>query len=314
MLFDQYFHIVIATSPKGDIIMKVNHISFLLKSFIIFLSFTLLVGCDMREVDSTWRDRVVTIDGIDEGSEWENARYFFEKEKVIIGLLNDENNLYVRLSSRDRNLQRQLMVLGFTLWFDAKGGRKKTFGIHFPIGMQGSGMQMMRSSGRTNRNEDSDQLRKMLEGSQREIEILGPGKNESYTMLVVDALVLGINVKINNPKGNLVYELKIPLLRNESQPYGIGTEIAQEIGIGLETGKIDMEQMRSQMRERGGSMGGRGGIGGRGGGLGGGSSREGMGGRSGGMRGREGGRGGGQMFESLELWLKTELALEPIDP
>ena len=282
--------------------MKPNYNSSLFLSFIIILSTIMLADCGMRELESTWRNSEITINGKDEETEWENARYFFEKEKVTIGILNDENNMYLRLSSRDRNMQRQLMALGFTVWFDAKGGKKKTLGIHFPIGMQGSGMQMMRRGRSTSRDEDSDQLRKMLEVSQREIEILGPEKNESYTMFVNDVMELGINVKMDVSKGNLVYELKIPLTRSELQPYGIGTEIAQAIGIGLETGKIDMKQMRSQMGRRSGGMGGRGG----GGMPGGGRMPEG-----GGMGG--GRRGGGmrpQMPESLELWFKIQLASE----
>ena len=98
--------------------MKTNYNNSLFLSFIIIFSAIIFAACGMRELESTWRDREITIDGIDEGTEWENARYFFDKEKVTIGLLNDENNMYVRISSRDLNMQRQLMALGFIVWFD----------------------------------------------------------------------------------------------------------------------------------------------------------------------------------------------------
>jgi hypothetical protein len=296
--------------------MKPNHASYLFPSLFMFLTAALFVGCDMHEVESKWRDREVTIDGIDDGPEWENVRYYFKKEKAAIGLLNDENNLYVRLSSRDRNMQKQLLALGFTIWFDAKGGKRKTLGIHFPIGMLAGGMEIMRNMRGSNRQEDPERLQKMLEELQMEMEIFGPGKNERCTMLVADAWELGITVKIDLSKGNLVYELQIPLSRSELRPYGIGTEIAQTIGIGLETGKINVEQMKNQRESRGGG-GSRGGMGGRGGGGGG---KGGMGGRGGGGRGGMGGKGGGMgsmsppVPESLELWLKTELASEPITP
>lgn len=281
---------------------ETESLNFLFLSFIILFSAILIVGCGMDEVESTWRDRAVTIDGIDNGIEWENSIYYFGEQKVAIGILNDESDLYIRLSSRDRNIQRQIVALGFTVWFDAKGGKKKTLGIHFPIGMQSSGIQVMRGVGRIERNEDTDQLQKMLEESQKEIEVFGPGKKESCTLFVADAKELGINSKINFSKGNLVYELQIPLVRSESKPFGIGSEVSQTIGIGLETGEINVEQMRNQMGGRGGGMGG---IGGRGGG--------GSGGMRGG-RGRTGRRGGRQMTESIELWLKTELASDPIAP
>jgi len=267
-------------------------------TFFVAFSVSVFTGCGMLEVQSTWRNREVTIDGIDDGDEWANARYFLEKKDITIGLLNDESNLYIRLSSHDNNMQRQLMAFGFTVWFDAEGGKKKTLGIHFPIGMQGSSMQMMNRDRNTSRDKDSEQPQKMIEDLHKEIEIIGPGKNESNKMLFSDVIELGINVKINVTRRNLVYELQIPLTRNELQPYGIGTDITPAIGIGLETGNIDMSQMRDQ---RGGRLGG-GDIpgGGRipdGGGMGGGR-------RGSGMR--------PQMPESLELWLKTTLAQEPI--
>ena len=138
-------------------------------TFIVLIFAFIFTGCGMHEFDSTWRDREITIDGKDDGAEWENARYFFGDKKITIGLLNDESNLYIRLSSRDSNMQKQLLALGFIAWFDAKGGKKKTLGIHFPIGMQSSDMQIMRSGRSTVRNKDSDQLQKMIEESQREI-------------------------------------------------------------------------------------------------------------------------------------------------
>ena len=279
--------------------MKSKHTSLLFLSFIIFLSSFLLSGCGMKELNSNWRDHEVTLDGIDDGPEWEGTRYFFNEEKVTIGLLNDNKNLYIRLSSRDQRLQAQLVMVGFTIWFDAKGGKKKTVGIHFPIGMQSGGIETMRVSGRTSMKKNPDRLMKMLEEAQKEIEIFGPGKGECCTLSIPEVEELGIKAKIDNSKGNLVYELKVPLARNESQPYGIGTDTSGTISIGFEMGEMDMKQMTREPRgQRGGMGGGR--TGGRGdmGGIG---SRGGGRGMGGGMR---------QMPESLELWLKIRLAAE----
>ena len=279
--------------------------------FFVIILFVLGVGgCFMPEIESTWRDREVIIDGIDGGAEWENARYFFEEENITIGLLNDENTMYIRLSSRDRITQRQLLALGFTVWFDAEGGKEKKLGIHFPIGTRTVGIEMIRRDKNASMNEDPEQLRKMIEESQTDIEIIGPGKDARTTMTVEDVRELGINVKMDVSKGNLVYELQIPLMRSESQPYGIGIERAQAIGLGLESGKIDQAQMKSQMGSRGGGGRGGGGRGGMGGGRGGGG--RGGGGKGGGGRGGMG--GGGMMPEPVELWLKTELASEPAVP
>ncbi|MBN1293284.1 MAG: hypothetical protein JXB48_15705 [Candidatus Latescibacteria bacterium] len=300
--------------------------------FSIILLAVLTAGCRMHSVESTWRDREVTIDGLDGGEEWQNARYSFDKQNVSVGLLNDETDLYIRLAIRDRNLQKQLMTAGLTVWFDAKGGDKKSIGIQFPLRMQDGGMfgGNMRSGGMSeggrqggdrpeggidrkpsgeqgDGSNEQDRSNMMLEAIQREIKILGPGKNESKTVSKTDAQKMGIDCRIDNPKGNMVYELKIPLIRTESKPYGIGTELPKTVGIGLETGKINMSKMQGRKDEQRGRMGGSGsGMGGMGGG------RGGMGGGpGGGMGGGRGGMGGGRsnlMTEPLELWMKTKLA------
>ena len=290
----------------------------LILSSIVIITAFITAGCGEFLAKSTWCDREVIIDGIDDGEEWNDARYFFEKEKVTVGLINDKTDMYVRLSTNDHKIQRQFLMLGFTLWFNPQGGKRKTLGIHFPVGMQGGGMpggdmQMTPRKTGSDREAEDAQLQKMIEESQKEIEIIGPGKDEKIKMSVEEVEEYGIEVRIGySSKENLVYELKVPLLRNVSRPYYIGTEIAKVVGIGLESGKMDTRQMG----KRGGGTGGRdgGGMGGMGGGRGGG--RGGMGGRGGGMGGGRGGMGGGmrrQTTKPIEIWLKSELAQEHVD-
>jgi hypothetical protein len=265
-------------------------------------------------------DRPIIIDGVDTGDEWENARNYFEKEKVTVGVVNKPDTVYVRLSTRDLQIQRNLLALGLTLWFNERGGRNKTIGIHFPIGMQGGGRPMMdrntpndrsntpndRSETPTARGNNQEQLKKLLDSSQMEVEIIGPGKNERSTVSIIDAQQYGIQCRIGDMQGNLVYELQIPLKRTESCHYGIARKEVSAIGLGLETGKMDFEKMRQQGGERGRSGGMRPG-GGIGGGMGGGAGRG--GGRGGSTGGGMGSRGQ-RMMESLELWLKVRLAFE----
>ncbi|MCE5252179.1 hypothetical protein LLG96_18410 [bacterium] len=275
---------------------------------VIFFIIVISGGCGMTEVESTWRDRPVTVDGVDGGAEWDNARYSFEEGKVSVGLLNDENTLYIRLATRDIRLQRQLMAAGFTVWFDENGGKKKLFGIHFPLGMRGGGRPMMRNRDQAERPDDSVQPEVFQESMQKEMELLGPEKDTHTDISVVDAQKYGISCQIGSVKGNLVYELCIPLLRSESQPYSVGTKGSKVIGIGLATGKINFNQMRNRGEGRSGGQGSTGGVGRRGGGGGG---MGGPGGRGGG-RGGMGGPGETSKTESLELWLKTTLALSVV--
>jgi hypothetical protein len=304
-------------------------------SIVLFLLFG-AAGCALPEIESTWRDREVIIDGIDEGSEWENARYILEDENMILGVLNDNDFLYLRLSTRDRDLQRQVLTAGFTVWLNENGKKKETFGIHFPLGNRAGGMPMMRRGGEppTGENpnsehpagdnsngesplgvppmgDDPDQLENMIIMAQTGIEILGPAEDARTFLTPDDLSSSGIEVKLDESKGILVYELCIPFVRDESHPYGIGAKHVNEIAIGLESGSYNMNQMRNQSGNPG-SRGGRGGMGGMGGGgMGGpGGGMGGPGGGRGGMGSRGGTRGGGMITEPVEFWFNAVLAQE----
>ena len=280
------------------------------KVFIIFTIF-LTVGCGMKEFNSIWRDHDVIIDGKDEGTEWEGARFFFDEQKVTIGILNDNDDLYIRLSSRDGMTQRMLLMGGLSLWFDNAGGKAKTFGIHFPVGRGQDTPRMNRQPGEDDKSINGRKtmegmIGKMLDQSQSVVEIIGPEKNVRNTYSLAEAHGMGIEMHIDISKGNLVYELKIPLSQSGSYPYGIGTDISGTIAIGFETGLLNTEQFR----QRQGGREGRGGRDGRsGGGLDGGARQPGGFGGGGGMGEMSGRRPGGPgISEPLELWIKTRMA------
>ncbi len=251
-------------------------------SILLLLTF-LLVGCgnSKLELNSNWRDREITVDG--KNTEWRGAMLFFEEDNVSVGLFNDENFFYICMIVEDQFVRTQVMRQGFTLWFDPDGGKEKTFGIRYPIGMQARERGMRRDEQSMERSRQAP-MRPMIE-----LEILGPGKDELKKIPIAEAK--GIDIIVEFSSGMLVYELKVPLIQSEQHPYVIGAEAGSSVGIGLETSKMERSDMRRQMSgERGG------------------------GGPSGGMRGGAGGRGmpgGGrrsQMPKPLKIWAVVQLA------
>ena len=251
-------------------------------SILLLLTF-LLVGCgnSQLELNSNWRDREITVDG--KSADWRGAMLFFEDDNVSVGLLNDENFFYICMIVEDQFMRTQVMRQGFTLWFDPDGGKEKTFGIKYPLGMQASGTGMRRDEQNLERSSQAPR-RPMIE-----LEILGPGKDELKKMPIAEAK--GIDIIVEFSSGMLVYELKVPLIQSEQHSYAIGAETGSSVGIGLEAPKMEKSDMRRQMSgERGG------------------------GGPSGGMRGGAGGSGmpgGGrrsQMRKPLKIWAVVHLA------
>jgi hypothetical protein len=276
---------------------------------LFFILLSLFSRCTNLEMDSLWLNRVITIDGSD--VEWENAKAYVEKANVSIGAFNDGEFLYLCLLSMDRRIEGQIMRRGLTVWFDPKGGKDKSFGIHFPLGFHGRGMKSDvtdwkdlppgegTESGTTDREDSKsglDPFVLMFQESQSEMEILDPGKKDRLRMAVNGAQ--GVDVKTGLANGRLVYELKVPLVKKEGFPYAVGIGAKKTVSVGFETpessARVGPERMRGPY---GGGMRpeAEGGMGFGGGGMGG-----------HGMR-----RGGGKGFsatEPLQFWVKVHLA------
>ena len=262
------------------------------------------IGCGMEEIYSKWCDPVVTIGGIDGGAEWENARHAMDDGNITVGLLNDEKTLFLRLSTRNQAIQRQILAAGLTVWFDGEGGKKKIYGIQFPASGQGSGRSPMLKRDRDKRDDLDEMSGKLREVAQGELKIIGPEQNEHSYIAAEDSTRYGrLQYSLGYTKGDLVYELGIPLTRNDSAPYGIAVRKTSIIGIGLETGKIERSQETM-------GDGGRGGAGGRGDGNPGGGRNPGGMGRA--PEGSAGGYGGFQEAgKPIDQWLKVHLAIRP---
>jgi hypothetical protein len=247
-------------------------------------------GCSSNlKLNSHWRQQEITVDG--ESKDWQDGMTFVEKKNVSLGVANDEDYLYICLVATDRELLRQIIVRGLTLWFDPEGGKEKTFGIRFPLGLIESGLMRMPGRGRGGNQETvPETMRENFEQSLTKIEVIWPEKKERLRFDNVSALPgIAVKVKLSDAADTLIYEIKVPLLQTEQHRFAIGTEAGERLGVGFETTQFDREKLRERMR-KGGFGGGRGG------------GRGGFGGR--------GNRGRPQMPKPFELWVSVRLGSE----
>jgi hypothetical protein len=266
--------------------------------FMMCIFFASSGGCEKPiELESKWQNCEITIDGV--GDEWGGATIYAAKQKVSLTMLNDSSYMYIRINTRDRQVQAQVLGMGLTLWFDPDGGKDKTFGIHFPLGMEEMDMPQMPGGYEVSHD---DRFEKMFTGLSDELGILGSDEEDICRISFSEAAMHGINVRLGYLNGNLIYELKVPLVHDEDHVFAIGLTTAGidtniTIGIGFETPEIDVEEMKKNMEERGRGM-PPGGSGMPPGGMPSGGTPP------GGMR------GGPQMPERLALWTKVKLAHE----
>ncbi len=254
--------------------------------FVLVLS----AGCGGEDIESRWRDREITIDG--DASEWRGTeQYSDDKKGVRFAVFNDGDFLYICFTTWNTKTQQQILVRGLTVWFDPEGGDERAYGIDFPITKGSEEMRELRETARVDRAKAIEDL---LVRSRSEMIV---GRTKDYKgswMFVEDGKELGIEAVIAMDDRILVYELKVPLTGGQGLPFPDGMPVGSVAGLGLEMGKIDVDEMSREMggqRPPGGMGGGRGGMGGMGG-------------------GRSGGQGGMRetMEEELEAWMKIRLA------
>lgn len=257
------------------------------KYLIAILLAAIVGGCSTIDLASRWRHSPIHIDGMD--SDWTNSLMYLEEHNMAMGLQHDGEYLYVCVKTADRNRQMQVQRLGLTVWLDATGSEEKTFGIHFPMGMQANGKAWNEPGDWSNDREE-----RQFTGMFHEIEVVGPDKADRTRMGVINPY--GISVAMSDTSGVLVYELKVPLKSTASRPFAIGSDAGGRISVGLETGGVNRELMKEQMG------GGRGGMGGGRGGMQGGGRRGGMG-----QPNRQGMAG---IPDPLKVWMNVTLAPE----
>jgi hypothetical protein len=265
----------------------------------------ILPSCGGMEIASTFRDRIIAIDA--DARDWAGLSLHTEKN-VSFAVCNDSTYIYILLTTSERSLQRQFSGMGVNLWFDANGGSDKTFGIHYPVRTPGE-RQTPAGDERAGMEGGPGEPPLMMEAVSNDMEILGPGKDDR--MIVSRAEAKDIQLKMSSASGQLVFELRVPLVRDPLHPHGIGVTIAGNVGVGLETPKFDLEHVREKMGSE--TPGGQGGgmPPGEGGGMPqGGGMRGGRGGRggSGGRGGPGGGGPGGNAPTSVSLWANVKLA------
>jgi len=275
---------------------------------ILLVPVVILTGCNGREIESQWAAGAITIDG--DMSEWpDSTRTYLKKEKALVGISNDGENLYLLFRFGEPAWLTAMAMGDLTVWVNTSGKRTRDLGFRYsggvdpsttmrvPGGRESSGGRMPTGRDRTGQR---------------------PGGNraiEPPTLNVIrgDAV---ISISINGAVGPAAHssmldriftlELKIPLSAGTGDWYGIDIGPGEMVMLGFELA-IDKEQIQ-EMGQGGISVGMvPGGAGDRGGGMGG--RGGGMGGDKGGGRG--GDTGGTTLPQEQKVWIQTLLAEPP---
>ncbi|MBX2818394.1 MAG: hypothetical protein KTR29_01895 [Rhodothermaceae bacterium] len=200
-----------------------------------------LVSCKSAlTLNSGAVDQQIAIDGSE--VEWLNDLQPIAEENFAIGILNDDENLYVSLVTADVRVRSKIMALGMTLWLDPSGGSEKSLGIRFPLGIIDAGLPFDPFT----MLEQPEFVEQLFNESLTELEIVRERDEDTKRWLRSE--IPGLELAASSKQGTLVYEMKIPL-DNEELGYSLDAANVQQIGIGLETPRFQREEME-RLREQ----------------------------------------------------------------
>lgn len=217
-----------------------------------------LSGCTSTiEMQSDTPDEGIAIDG--NIGDWTQHLQSVEGENLSVGVLNDEEALYVAATTRDIDLVRQIVTQGLVLWIDGEGGTEETFGVQYPVAMADDSVLQPPEADQA--ADDLTFLREQFEASRAELEVRDADETRRYAVDDAGGIEASANL---DEAGVFTYEIKIDLQTDETTRYAVDAGPGSTIGIGWVTEMPDRTpELAEEEGERppGGGMGG-GGMGG----------------------------------------------------
>ena len=226
-------------------------------------------GCGQPEVDSNLLNHSIEID--ETNLDWNGLDVLIdEKTGSRVAIANDGTDLYLRFATIDAGIQAQVLRYGLIVWFDGKGGKRRSFGVKYPMkpvmgysesGDYGDGdipagrepsIPEDRDVGvgkqrQGRRQPDPPDIGKLFELVPEALEIIGPGENMRMLNNLRQARQSGIFVSLERREGELIYEIRVPLREWNGSIYHVQTDKKGVVGIGLSAGRPEAVSGRPGM-------------------------------------------------------------------
>ena len=106
--------------------------------FLVSLSFAMVITASGLAQDATSANcqlsAVIQIDG--QANEWPMEWMVDTEKNFSYNVCSDDNNIYIRMKTKDELIRRKMALFGFTVWMDPNGKKKRKLGLRFPTGIE----------------------------------------------------------------------------------------------------------------------------------------------------------------------------------
>jgi hypothetical protein len=198
-----------------------------------------------------WADRPVTVDGDDK--DWLSVPTAYLKDSAVqLGLRNDNDNLYLLLSSVDPRWALAVRFGNLTLWIDTTGEAEEERGIRFRGGVPVSEVFEQLASERGELEPGGERSRAVFEDLESSLAELSVIAGDTETSIAVDGSD-GPAASFGRSRASFAFEFGIPLKADEDDLFAVGAGPGDPITVGIEWGDIDkdaLEEARDRMSER----------------------------------------------------------------
>lgn len=171
-------------------------------------------------LSASWRGTEVTVDG--SIRDWNSLTRVGAGPAVAVQ--NDDSALYIAIASNDPTVRVQLAT-GAIVWIDPSARRRQTFGLR----LEGLTPRPIAGATSVPANDLSDSVLNPLPA----FDLLGPARLQRR--LIDDAGAIGIALASGVEDGTIVYELKVPLAKNDAAPQAVGARPGTTVSLGIET-------------------------------------------------------------------------------
>jgi hypothetical protein len=211
-------------------------------SLIAFILVITVAGFGREDlVQSQWAVQPVTIDGQD--NDWSGVELTSEKKvKVDYAVRNDAENMYVLFIFKDPAYLSTINHTGITMYFNTEGKKKKDEGFHF-IQKQVGPEELIAYLKRRGQVLTEQQIQSIKSKPGYVVfmaERLTEDDEETVQAVSTsEAMVPGF--KISRKDKTFTFEFRVPLVRSEASPEGIGVKPGESLKIGFEWGGMTKE-------------------------------------------------------------------------
>jgi hypothetical protein len=221
-----------------------------LVSVVFLLCVLTLTGFSAENVvQSKWTTQPLTVDGLDD--EWKGDEKAFEnKVQVDFAVRNDAQNMYVLFIFKDPKFLSTINATGITLYYNAEGKKKKDHAFHF-IKKKVTGEELLAYLKKRGEVLSEQQMQSIVPTNTYNVYMTERTGKKDKEISITEPIPADLNpgFKIKKKGDGFIYEFRVPLIKSEISPRGMGIEPGQSLKIGFEWGGMTealMKRLRAQ--------------------------------------------------------------------